>query len=116
MSRLAALAAALATTAAAPIALTPPVSPDYSTLAPVGPCGDLAHPCQSNLGQATLGWSPPTGPGFTYGGSLTAGVGGVSHGRGPASLVAGSFWVRSPDGQWTLQVGVAHTTYPGWRP
>lgn len=105
--------------AAAPIQLAPPQAGDFSA-ATVKPCGDLATPCaaaplgQTNQSQASIGWTAPPSPGWTYGGSVSTGIAGGSHLRGPATAVAGSLWARSPDGQWTVAVGVSHQSFPGY--
>ncbi len=99
---------------AAPLALYNPAPGDFSTTTPAPGCGDFSKPCQSSLGSAALNFTPNTGPGWTYGGSVSTGVAGISGAKGPATAVAGSLWARSPDGQWTVGIGIAHQTFPAW--
>ena len=117
LTRLLVLLALPAAAAAAPLVLTPPQSGDFSSTA-TKPCGDLATPCQTALGQSnsskgTVLWTPHSS-GWTYGGSVSTGIAGVSGAKGPATVVAGSAWARSPDGELTVSLGVAHETFPGY--
>ncbi len=104
---------------AAPLNLMPPQGNDgtgfSSTTVPGTTCGtSLNAPCQGSAGQASLSFAPPPNGGFTFGGSIGAGVGAVSGAKGPVTTQEGSLWVRSPDGNWTVSVGVSHFSGPGY--